>query len=255
MQESKNWQRKLVLLFRSEKRLNASSIVKSYDGKSYEDMKKTEITKDMCDLDLVTDVRKTKDLEGHLNNLKYRSIGEPELCFYHNTLVILLRRKYKTKETFAEFERLWLTETEFLLSHLSIRWIVSACDTFIDYSNNPSRRAILMNVITLVNTLRTYETDRYLRLSIGTDLPPFNEDKKAELYKGDLPLYDGLTYFRIGTDDSLRNMRKRYTKLYKVDEFATTILLDVFEKLQNNKSAFTTLRSLHKDDWSKWWQN
>ena len=218
-------------------------------------MKKTEITKDMCDLDLVTDVRKTKDLEGHLNNLKYRSIGEPELCFYHNTLVILLRRKYKTKETFAEFERLWLTETEFLLSHLSIRWIVSACDTFIDYSNNPSRRAILMNVITLVNTLRTYETDRYLRLSIGTDLPPFNEDKKAELYKGDLPLYDGLTYFRIGTDDSLRNMRKRYTKLYKVDEFATTILLDVFEKLQNNKSAFTTLRSLHKDDWSKWWQN
>ena len=255
MQESKNWQRKLVLLFRSEKRLNASSIVKSYDGKSYEDMKKTEITKDMCDLDLVTDVRKTKDLEGHLNNLKYRSIGEPELCFYHNTLVILLRRKYKTKETFAEFERLWLTETEFLLSHLSIRWIVSACDTFIDYSNNPSRRAILMNVITLVNTLRTYETDRYLRLSIGTDLPPFNEDKKAELYKGDLPLYDGLTYFRIGTDDSLRNMRKRYTKFYKVDEFATTILLDVFEKLQNNKSAFTTLRSLHKDDWSKWWQN
>lgn len=255
MQESKNWQRKLVLLFRSEKRLNASSIVKSYDGKSYEDMKKTEITKDMCDLDLVTDVRKTKDLEGHLNNLKYRSIGEPELCFYHNTLVILLRRKYKTKETFAEFERLWLTETEFLLSHLSIRWIVSACDTFIDYSNNPSRRAILMNVITLVNTLRTYETDRHLRLSTGTDLPPFNEDKKAELYKGDLPLYDGLTYFRIGTDDSLRNMRKRYTKFYKVDEFATTILLDVFEKLQNNKSAFTTLRSLHKDDWSKWWQN
>lgn len=255
MQESKNWQRKLVLLFRSEKRLNASSIVKSYDGKSYEDMKETEITKDMCDLDLVTDVRKTKDLEGHLNNLKYRSIGEPELCFYHNTLVILLRRKYKTNETFAEFKRLWLTETEFLLSHLSIRWIVSACDTFIDYSNNPSRRAILMNVITLVNTLRTYETDRYLRLSIGTDLPPFNEDKKAELYKGDLPLYDGLTYFRIGTDDSLRNMRKRYTKFYKVDEFATTILLDVFEKLQNNKSAFTTLRSLHKDDWSKWWQN
>lgn len=255
MQESKNWQRKLVLLFRSEKRLNASSIVESYDGKSYEDMKKTEITKDMCDLDLVTDVRKTKDLEGHLNNLKYRSIGEPELCFYHNTLVILLRRKYKTKETFAEFERLWLTETEFLLSHLSIRWIVSACDTFIDYSNNPGRRAILMNVITLVNTLRTYETDRYLRLSTGTDLPPFNEDKKAELYKGDLPLYDGLTYFRIGTDDSLRNMRKRYTKFYKVDEFATTILLDVFEKLQNNKSAFTALRSLHKDDWSKWWQD
>lgn len=49
------------------------------------------------------------------------------------------------------------------------------------------------------------------------------------LYAGDLPLYDGLTYFRIGTDDSLRNMRKRYNKFQKVDKLATTILLAVFE--------------------------
>jgi len=27
----------------------------------------------------------------------------------------------------------------------------------------------------------------------------------------------------------------------------------VFEKLQNNDSAFATLRQLHRDDWSKWW--
>jgi len=34
---------------------------------------------------------------------------------------------------------------------------------------------------------------------------------------------------------------------------ATTMLLVVFEKLQNNDSAFATLRQLHRDDWSKWW--
>lgn len=249
------WQRKLTLMFRSEKRLNAGKIIKAYDNKSFETMKSTIITESMCDMARVTDKRKTVDLEGHLNNLKYQSIGESELCFYHNTLIILMRRKYKIDQTFAEFEKLWAQESEFLLEQLSIRWIVSACDTFIDYAKDSSRVAILMNVITLINTLRAYETKNFLQLPIDSEPLPLLEQKTSLLYAGDIPLYNGLTYFRIGTDDSLRNMRKRYTKFYKVDKLATTILLSVFEKLQNNESAFTTLRHLHKDDWSKWWQD
>jgi hypothetical protein len=110
-----------------------------------------------------------------------------------------------------------------------------------------------MNVITLMNTLRTYETKNFLQLPANAESVPLLTKKTDMLYAGDLPLYDGLTYFRIGTDDSLRNMRKRYNKLHKIDTLATSILLAVFEKLQNNNSAFATLRQLHKDDWSKWW--
>ena len=164
-----------------------------------------------------------------------------------------MRRKYKIDKTFAEFERLWESESDYLLEHLSLRWIVSACDTFIDHSNNSLRAAILMNVITLMNTLRVHETKNFLQLSANAEPKPLLDEKTDILYAGDLPLYDGLTYFRIGTDDSLRNMRKRYNKFQKVDKLATTILLAVFEKLQNNQSAFATLRQLHRDDWSKWW--
>ena len=110
-----------------------------------------------------------------------------------------------------------------------------------------------MNVITLMNTLRVHETKNFLQLSANAEPKPLLDEKTDILYAGDLPLYDGLTYFRIGTDDSLRNMRKRYNKFQKVDKLATTILLAVFEKLQNNQSAFATLRQLHRDDWSKWW--
>jgi len=247
------WQRKLTLMFRSEKRLNAGKILKNYHNKSFAEMKATLIDESMCDLEALTDERKSKDLESHLNNLKHQMVGHSELYFYHNTLVILLRRKYKRDKTFAEFERLWAAESEYLLEHLSIRWIVSACDTFIDHSTDITRATILMNVITLINTLRTYETKNFLQLPIDTDPSPVLNDKSDMLYKGDLPLYDGLTYFRIGTDDSLRNMRKRYRKFYKADELATTILLSVFEKLQNNDSAFSILRQLHTDEWSKWW--
>jgi len=248
-----NWQRKLLLMFLSEKRLNAGKIVKNYDGKSFNEMKTTIITESSCDIEALTDERKSIDLEVHLNNLKYQSLGESELCFYHNTLIILMRRKYKIDKTFAEFERLWESESDYLLEHLSLRWIVSACDTFIDHSNDTSRAAILMNVITLMNTLRVHETRRFLQLNTVSESLPLIDEKTDILYAGDLPLYDGLTYFRIGTDDSLRNMRKRYRKFIKVDKLATTILLAVFEKLQNNQSAFATLRQLHRDDWSKWW--
>ena len=248
-----NWQRKLLLIFRSEKRLNASKIVKNYNDKSFDEMKATTITESMCDIETLTDERKSKALESHLNNLKHQSLGESELCFYHNTLIILMRRKYKIDKIFVEFERLWLAESQYLLENLSLRWIVSACDTFIDHSDNVNRAAILMNVITLMNTVRTYETKNFLQAPPGAEPIPLLDEKTDILYAGDLSLYDGLTYFRIGTDDSLRNMRKRYHKFYKVDKLATTILLAVFEKLQNNQSAFATLRQLHTDDWSKWW--
>ena len=248
-----SWQRKLILIFRSEKRLNAGKIIKTYNDRSFDEMKATAITESMCDIEALTNERKSTDLETHLNNLKYKSLGESELCFYHNTLIILMRRKYKIDKTFAEFERLWEAESDYLLTHLSLRWIVSACDTFIDHSNNTHSAAILMNVVTLMNTLRTYETKNFLQLSTNAESMPLLTEKTDMLYAGDLPLYDGLTYFRIGTDDSLRNMRKRYNKFQKVDKLATTMLLVVFEKLQNNDSAFATLRQLHRDDWSKWW--
>ena len=248
-----SWQRKLLLIFRSEKRLNAGKIIKTYNDKSFDEMKATTITESMCDMEALTNERKSTDLENHLNNLKYKSLGESELCFYHNTLIILMRRKYKIDKTFAEFERLWEAESDYLLTHLSLRWIVSACDTFIDHSNNTHRAAILMNVVTLMNTLRTYETKNFLQLPVNTEHTSLLAEKIEMLYASDLPLYDGLTYFRVGGDDSLRNMRKRYKTFYKTDRLATTILLTVFEKIQHHNTAFNALRPLHKDDWSKWW--
>lgn len=255
MSTSSSWQRKLLLVFLSEKRLNAGKIIKSYDDKSFDEMKSTILTESMCNIETLTDERKSKDLENHLNNLKHQSIGQPELCFYHNTLVILIRRKYKISQTFAEFEKLWESESDYLLEHLSLRWIVSACDTFIDHSDSPCRAAILMNVVSMMNTLRAYETKSFLQSSDTSKPAALLSEKTDMLYAGDLPLYNGLTYFRIGTDDSLRNMRKRYNTFLKADKLATNILLAVFEKLQHTDTAFVTLRTLHRDDWSKWWVN
>ncbi|MEN2751020.1 hypothetical protein AAIR29_05160 [Psychrobacter sp. FBL11] len=247
--------RKAILIFKSEKRLGAARLVKTYHDRSFDEMKATIITESMCDSEALTHKPRTKDLNAHLDNLKHYFIGYSELSFYHATLVVLLRRKYKVAETFAEFEQLWNTETEYLLQQLPLRWLISACDTFIDHTSNTSRAAILMNAATLINTLRVYETKQFLQLGAASspELNPVDTENVEALYRSDISLYDGLTYFRIGSDDTLINMRKRYESFYKNDELAATILLSIFDRLQTNHSAFHTMRTLHKSDRPKWW--
>lgn len=255
MKALSGWQRKLVLLIKSEKRLDAPVIMENYSQKSIDNMKDTIITEDMCDPATLTNKPRTNDLQSHLDNLKHQFIGRSELCFYHATLVVLLRRNYKAEQTFTEFEQLWTVETDYLLEHLSLRWIVSACDTFIDHSTNVVRAAILMNVVTLINTLRVYETQEIFYFGSNEKTESLDDAHHQKIYQGGMPLYDGLYYFRIGSDDTLKNMRGRYEKFYDSDKLATTMLLSVFDKLQANNSAFSTLRALHKDDNSKWWSD
>lgn len=247
------WQSKLILLFKSERTFNAQAIVSEFTKKTIAEMKETIITEAVCNTDALSDKPRTKDLTAHLDNLKHQFIGQSELCFYHATLVVLLRRNYKTTDIFAEFQALWESEFDYLLKHLSLRWIVSACDTFIDYSDNNNRATILLNVVTLVNTLKVYETKQFLQLNDTIEQTQLLTDKVNALYHSHLPLYDGLTYFRIGTDDSLKNMRSRYEKFYAIDKMATIMLLFIFDKLQSNNSAFATLRALHTDEKSQWW--
>lgn len=245
------WQRNLILLFKSEKTFNAQAIINKFTEKSMDEMKACIITSSTCNSMALSNKPRTKDLQDHLDNLKHQFIGQSELCFYHANLIVLLRRGYKIDDTFAEFERLWNTETNYLLHHLSLRWLVSACDTFIDHAHDTTRAAILMNVPTLINTLRVYETNEFLQYNFNS--APLVNDSVAALYNGDLPLYNGLTHFRIGSDDTLKNMRNRYESFYDSDKLAASILLHVFDTLQNHNSAFTSMRALHKDEKSKWW--
>lgn len=251
MKDLTGWKRKAALLFKSEKRLGAGQVFSSFSAKSYDEMKNTIINEWDVDLENIPNKVRVKDLTGHLNKVKKEFIDQSELSFYHATLVVLLRRGYKPNKVFEEYENLWEIEYDFLINNLSLRWIVSACDTFVDFSSNRSRAAIMMNVVTLINTLKVYETDSYLKsINKRNDLI---SERVETLYNGDLGLYNGLSYFRIGTDDTLKHMRERYKKFYSEDKLSTTILLSVFDKLQQIDCAYSTVKKLHKDEKTKWW--
>lgn len=267
-----NWYRKFILLFKSEKRLGANQIIDHYAWQNIEAMKSRMIDSDTCSIidtiiqahprllddsqvdepiDPLIDYepRRIRNLYTHLTTLQHEFIGQSELNFYHAILIVLLRRRFQPEKTFQTFTHLWQTQTDYLMDNLSLRWIASACDTFIDFDPKPIRKAILLNIITLINTIKVYETQQYLCHSSAS----LDEEKSAILYAHHKPLYGGLTYFRLGKDDTLKHMRERYQHFYAEDPFSTTLLLKVFARLHDQPSAFTTLKQLHKDEKSAWW--
>lgn len=220
----------------------ADVLINYFDSQSFESMKRQFITHDSEQSCLHEYEPKCfEDLATHFRHLSQEFDGESELSFYHAVVIILLRRGDDTTSNFERFEQLWQTQADYLLQTLSIRWLVSACDTFVDYCDNPLRQAILMNGVSVVNTLKVYETT----LDLHASQPMPVAENIQQHYAKHQQLYDGLTYFRAGTDDSLYQMLRRYANFESHDPFAYHLLMTIFRRLEAQPSGFALMRELH----------
>jgi hypothetical protein len=189
------------------------------------------------------------NLDQHYEALRLEFSGQSELVFEHARLNVLLRRKVTPRETYAQLEKLWTSETEYLLAHLNIRWLVSACDSVADWDPDPVAQATALSVSMLVNTVKMTESERYL-----LNAPPrdFDPDRCAHVNAHLVPLFEGLSAFTVGTDDTLRNMRWRI-EAQKDRHFTGAILLTVFDRLQVNDTVYARFRAHHHRKRTSWW--
>lgn len=191
----------------------------------------------------------SKSLDEHLASLRREFAGQPEILWYHAKLIVLIRREYQTKATFAKFSELWAQECDFLCANLNVRWLVSAADTFADHASDGETRALAALVAVLVNTVKIYETERTLASSEQPHISPARID---EVQRNFMPLFSGLSCFTVGTDDTLRNMRWRLDPLM-AKEPVGRILRTVFDRLQIEDTAYARLKRLHKRERTGWW--
>lgn len=193
-----------------------------------------------------------KDISKHIENLRAEFVGQPELNFYHAKLIVLIRREFQTTKHYAEFEQLWANESEFLCQNLSTRWLISACDTFIDYSDDNYLKALLMNAVVLINTIKLQESERFLTATQNT---PVDEQRKQSLQTERLPLFDGVAGFAVGTDDTLRNMRWRLDRLIQAHTLGC-IVDEIFNRvqLQESNTVYSRFRQWHTRDKTAWWK-
>lgn len=191
-----------------------------------------------------------KSLDAHLANLRREFSGQPELVYHHARLIVLIRREVRREESVRQFRALWDQEAEFLCRHLNLRWLVSAADTFADHGE-PGVRAVAMMATLLANTVKICESDRYIR---GAEALAPMPERIAKLQTDLVPLFEGMSVFTVGTDDTLRNMYWRLEPFFASGP-AGRILKAVYDRLQVNDTAFARLRALHRRDRTGWWDD
>ena len=189
-------------------------------------------------------------LEDHITALKNEFASQSELCYTHAIIIVLIRRDYEAKNHYQIFEQLWCEEKDFLLKNLNTRWLIAATDTFADHSNNDSLRSLSVACACILNTVKIQETERFITNAQNC------KDDKEKIAKLDneerVALFDGTSAFKVGTDDTLRNMRWRIDKMAEIN-IAGEILLEIFLRLQKHNTVFKRLKDRHKRSKTGWW--
>ena len=191
----------------------------------------------------------SKSLDQHLQDLRHEFSGQSELVWHHAKLIVLIRRGIKTKKTYQEFCTLWDTESDYLKKNLNLRWLVAATDTFAEHDENFEVRSIGMMVSLLINSIKIYETELYL---IKQDKIIPAESRIAETKSKLVPLFEGLSSFTIGTDDTLRHFVWRLSPFFKIKP-SGIILEEVWRRIQVKDTAFSRFRHLHTSKTTQWW--
>jgi len=190
------------------------------------------------------------NLEEHFIALRDEFVDQSELCYTHAKIIVLIRRDFEAKNHFTIFEKLWREEKDYLLKNLNTRWLISATDTFADFSDDDSVKSLSLACSCLLNTVKMQESERFITnaQSSITDKEKLNRLDNEER----IPLFDGTSVFKFGTDDTLRNMRWRIDKGAQLN-IAGEILLEIFLRLQQFDNIYKRSKERHQRDKTGWW--
>lgn len=227
------------------KRFGAANAAATLQSSDYSELK----SKLIGDTEQIYTHGADKDISQHLQHLRSEFAGQSELLYYHAQLIVLIRREYQVAEQFAQFERLWNTESEFLREHLNTRWLISATDTFADHSTDPTTRSLALAASLLVNTIKLQETERYLQ---ATEQLADQPERRQQLQTGRVALFDGTSAFAVGTDDTLRNLRWRLDAISPMNLMGE-VLAELFQRVQTHDTVYQRFRQRHTRAKTAWW--
>ena len=191
----------------------------------------------------------SKNLSEHLESLKDEFIGDSELCYVVAKTIVLIRRESKIKENYKTLETLLTKEGDFLLKNLNLRWLISISDTISEHSSCYENRALALCATILGNTVKIYETERYLEKNNHSKEDP---ERLRILQSERVPLMGGMSGFCIGTDDTLRNMRFRMNTVCEGNPIGK-LLLEIFTRIQYEDTGYGRLKKRHTRSRTSWW--
>lgn len=189
-----------------------------------------------------------EQLERHLRALSQDFLERTRIEFLHAILIVLIRRRIALKRATRLFFDLWERETDFLCDHLTLRWLVSACDTICDHPRTETEAAVALSTSMLINTIKLYETERFTLQDQAVSA------ERLEALKGRrLELFDGLTAYGIGRGDMILNLKRRIESTRHGDAtFVTRIFHTAADRAFQGDTVFSRMRAVHTNDATKW---
>ena len=183
-------------------------------------------------------------LPDHLVKLEREHVDRPKATLCHAALVVLIRREMVLDAALTRYFALWEAQTDLLLSKLSLRWLVSAADTFADHGRTEADRVAGMAATLFVNTIKLYETERHYLM----DIPATDENRDESMGPFDL---DGITPFRH-RGDSIGNLFKRKDRVVQTLGVSGQILSRVMQRASELDTVYSRMRAIHTGKDHKW---
>lgn len=179
------------------------------------------------------------ELDAHLEMLAEEFAGRTLLEFAHAVAIVRIRRGLDLEAALARFGEIWEEEAAFLLDRLDSRWLVSACDTWLERGPDERDRAYGLAGTLFANALKLAETERLMAPEApAADPGRIPNDRPT-------PLYDGVTAFVPAGGDMLRNLEARLDALDGGDAAARPSARVVRELYARAKRNDTVIRRMH----------
>jgi len=239
---------KFFSMSRHERRKGGQEALSKAKGVDFAKLKSTVIEHDNKSYTFGS----AKDLNEHLENLRKEFAGQSELVHYHASLIVMIRREVELEETLKLFFALWEAESDFLLKAMDSRWLVSAADTFADFHENSNERLYALMASTVSCTVKLYETERHYAGG-------FIKEEQLEginLQQERVALWDGMSGFAVGTDDTLRNMMWRHERVKSHCGEAyimQQLFMELFKRMHCEQTIYGRLQNLHTRKRTAWW--
>ena len=217
------------------------------------DLPDTELPPRDCDLAALAQApiagRRTKgwpgrwpDLARHFADLRPEFAGSSEAAWLLGRCIVMLRRDIGNDHAAVLFRRLIAEQADVLTDQLSLRWLISVCDTVADLPGATlAERAIAMIGTTAANLVKLAETERRL-FHASRPWPP------RRRFAAGHEMFDGLKAFSPTQGDMIDNLQARLAALLDDPKAAalsvTPFVAEVLMRLTSTETVLGRMQSL-----------
>ena len=184
-------------------------------------------------------------LSDQLILLEHDHVGRPLVTLSHAALIVLIRRELVLASALDRYYALWDHHCPLLLERLSLRWLVSAADTFADHGRTPADRSTGFAAALFANTIKLYETE-YVYL-VGGDMTEQDSDDLEPRFN-----LDGIIPFRVERGDTVGNLFKRKDRVIRDLGVPGQVLNEIMRRVNTLNTVYSRFRKMHKSTEHGW---